>query len=69
MPRPDHYLPIMPYIIVEGAAGFIEFIEAALGAKELLIVPHTDGSIMHAEFGIGEGTIMFTECTGKYAPF
>jgi len=69
MAKPDHYLPIMPYIIVDGAEGFIEFIEAALGAKELLIVPHPDGSLMHAEFAIGEGTIMFTECTDKYGAF
>lgn len=69
MARPDHYTQIMPYIIVEGAEGFIEFIKTVFDAKERLIVPHTDGTIMHAEFSIGEGTIMFTQCTDKYPSF
>jgi uncharacterized glyoxalase superfamily protein PhnB len=69
MAKPDHYLPVMPYIIVDGAEEFITFIEAVFDAKEYLKVAHPDGTLMHAEFGIGEGTIMFTQSRDVYPPF
>jgi uncharacterized glyoxalase superfamily protein PhnB len=69
MAKPDYYTQIMPYIIVDGADEFIAFIEAVFDARERLMVPHEDGSLMHAEFSIGDGTIMFTQCTGKYGAF
>lgn len=69
MNKPDHYSPVMPYIIVDGAEEFIAFIKDVFSAEELLIVPHDDGTVMHAEFGIGGGTIMFTQSTDKYGPF
>jgi len=69
MTKPDYYTQIMPYIIIDGADGFIPFIKAVFNANERLIVPHTDGTIMHAEFSIGEGTIMFTQSTEKYSAF
>ena len=69
MAKPDYYTQIMPYIIIDEADGFVPFIKAVFDAKERLIVPHTDGTIMHAEFSIGEGTIMFTQSTEKYAAF
>ena len=40
---------IAPYMLVEGAAEFIDFLKAAFGAEERVRVPMADGSIMHAE--------------------
>jgi len=46
---------ITPYIIIERAPEFIEFLKAAFGAEERVRVPRPDGTIMHAELGIGNG--------------
>ncbi len=44
---PDHYLPIMPYLVVKDADGFIEFIKTVFAAEEKLRVNMDDGSIMY----------------------
>ena len=48
---------ITPYVVINQAAEFIEFLKAAFGAVERLRVPTESGSIMHAELEIGNGTI------------
>jgi PhnB protein len=48
---------IAPYILVNGAAEFIEFLKAAFQGTERIRVPQPDGSIMHAEVGIGDSVI------------
>ena len=60
--RAVHYMrpgftSITPYIIVKGAAQFIEFLKAAFDGVERLRVPAPDGSLMHAEVAIGNGMI------------
>ncbi len=57
-----HYLrpgltSITPYIIMNKAAEFIEFLKAAFGGVERLRVPTPDGKIMHAEITIGNGAV------------
>lgn len=69
MLRPDYYLPIMPYLVVSSSEEFIRFIKATFNAKEELIVPREDGSIMHAEFSLNNGSIMFTQATEEYPVF
>jgi len=61
-PRTPYYMrpgvtSITPYIVIHRAAQFIEFMKAAFGAEERLRVPKPDGSLMHAEVGIGNGAI------------
>jgi PhnB protein len=48
---------IAPYILVHGAAEFIEFLTAAFGGTERIRMPQPDGSIMHAEVAIGNSVI------------
>jgi PhnB protein len=48
---------ITPYIVINRAAEFIEFLKAAFGGVERLRVPTPDGKIMHAEVNIGNGAI------------
>ena len=55
---PDHYSPIMPYLVVKNAVGFIEFIKTVFNAEEKLRVNTPDGSLMHGEYSINGGTIM-----------
>lgn len=66
---PEHYTPVMPYLVVPDAEKFIRFVKAVFDAKELLRVNTPDGSVMHCEYGINGGTIMFGEAGGKYQPF
>lgn len=69
MEIPNYYLPIMPYLIVDRANEFIEFIKAVFGAEERLRVLREDGTLMHAEFILGKATIMFAAANNTYKPF
>jgi len=66
---PAHYSPVMPYIIVSSADKFIEFIQTVFDAKEILKVPSPDGSVMHAEYSINGGTVMFGQAGGEWKSF
>jgi PhnB protein len=66
-----HYLrpgltSITPYIIMNKAAEFIEFLKAAFGAEEQLRVPTPDGRIMHAEVRVGNGAIETGDANEQY---
>lgn len=67
---PEHYSPVMPYIVLpDDAQGFIDFITAIFGAEEKLRVDHEDGKLMHAEYSINGGTIMFGQSGGEWKSF
>src|SRR5258708_20658673 len=60
---------ITPYIIVPGAAQFIEFVKQAFGAEEKFLYPSPDGSsIMHAEVKSGDSTLELTEGNCQHPP-
>ena len=69
MSTPDYYLPIMPYMVLKDADDFIIFIKKVFDAEEKLIVRNPDESIMHAEFTLNGGTILFGDAGEKYPPF
>lgn len=69
MQIPVHYLPIMPYLIVEKANDFIDFTKKVFDAKVELIVPRSEGVIMHGELSIGKAVIMFCDATEGYKAF
>lgn len=58
---------IVPYMLVEGAERFIEFLKAAFAGTEMMRVPRADGSIMHAEVGIGNSMIELAEANEQFA--
>ena len=60
-PIPDGYTAITPYLIVENAAGFIDFLASAFGAVERLRVPMPQGGIGHAEVEIGGAALMLAD--------
>ena len=66
---PQHYSPVMPYFIVGDADAFIKFITTVFDAKEILRVPSPDGSVMHAEYSINGGTVMFGQAGGEWKSF
>ena len=64
--RTVHYLrpgltSITPYVVVRGGAQFMAFLKAAFEGTERLRMPTPDGSIMHAEVAIGNGTIELSD--------
>jgi PhnB protein len=68
-PIPEGYHTITPYLVVRGAANTIEFAEKAFGAK-LVGEPtkRPDGTLMHAEFTIGNSRVMIAEATEQNPP-
>ena len=69
MTMPDHYSPVMPYIIASDAEALIGFITKVFGAKEKLRVNKEDGSPMHCEYSINGGTIMFGQSGEEWKAF
>lgn len=59
---------LTPYLIVEGAAKLIEFLNQAFGAQEKFRVPKPDGSIMHAEVRIAGSVIELADANAQYPP-
>ena len=59
----------MPYLVVRDADGFIAFVKAVFDAEEKLIVPKPDGTLMHAEFALNGGTILFGQANEIWPPF
>lgn len=60
-PIPDGYHTFNCYLIVKGADAALKFYEKAFGAKEKLRLPMPDGSIVHAEFQVGDSMVMLGE--------
>ena len=65
---PEGYQAVMPYLIIEKAASFIEFTQKVFNAE--LLGKHMSGetAIMHAEIKIGDSVIMFADSTEQYLP-
>ena len=66
---PEHYSPVMPYIVVSDGEAFIKFITAVFNAEEKLRVNDDDGSVRHCEYSINGGTIMFGQAGGEWRAF
>lgn len=64
---PEGYQRIMPYLIIEDAAAFINFTKNVFEAEEKLKIMRTETIIMHAEISIGGSIIMFADVTGQVA--
>lgn len=63
MKIPAQYLPVMPYLILNKVNDFLDFAKAVFNAKEQLIIPREDKSIMHGEIKIGDAVIMIAQST------
>ncbi|MCH7231937.1 VOC family protein [Glycomyces sp. L485] len=55
---PDGYTTVTPWIIVRGAADFLDFVKTVLGGVETGRVSNEDGTIGHAEMRIGDAVVM-----------
>jgi PhnB protein len=69
LPLREGFHSLTPYMIVRGAAQFIEFVKAAFGAEEKLRVPAQEGGrIMHAELKLGDSMIELSDGSEQYPP-
>jgi len=59
---------IAPYILINGAARLIDFMKSAFEGTERMRVPRPDGSIMHAEVGIGNSVIELGDANDQHPP-
>ncbi|QRR03443.1 VOC family protein [Dyadobacter sandarakinus] len=59
---PVGHQQVMPYLIIDGAAAFLDFITVVFTA-ETLSIHHQDDAVLirHAEVRIGESCIMFAD--------
>ncbi len=64
---PEGHQAVMPYLMMEDAAGFIEFIKNAFDA-EMTHESMRDGIIGHCEARISGGTIMFSQSRDEWKP-
>ena len=62
------FTSITSYVIVNGAAEFIEFLKNAFAGTERLRVPSPDGKRMHAEVAIGNGIIETADANELASP-
>jgi PhnB protein len=65
-PIPEGFHSITPYLVVEGADRFLEFLKQAFGAEQKLRVPRPDGRIMHAEVRIGDSPVELADANAQY---
>jgi PhnB protein len=64
--RPEGFHSVTPYLIVNGAARLLEFVQQAFGADNVYRFDRPDGTIMHASFRIGDSMI---ECADARPEF
>ncbi|HXG41974.1 MAG TPA: VOC family protein [Dehalococcoidia bacterium] len=67
-PVPEGYHSVTPYLIVDGAARFIEFVKEAFGAEEVLRMPGPQDRVMHAEVRVGDSILMLSDASERYPP-
>ena len=60
-PIPQGYHTVTPSLVVREGAKALEFYQRAFGAEEKARMLGPDGGIMHAEFRIGDSTIMLND--------
>jgi PhnB protein len=70
MKLPKGYQTVMPYLIVNDAAKFIDFTKKVFNAveNEKMKSMRDEKTIMHSEIVIGDSTIMFADSTENYQP-
>jgi PhnB protein len=67
MKLPKGHQVVMPYLMLNGALRFIDFVKAVFNAELMTHRLREDGAtVMHAEVTIGGSTIMFSEATEQW---
>ena len=64
----EGFRTVSPYILVNSAAKFIDFLVQAFGAEERGRVPMPNGKLMHAEVKLGDSMIELSDGNEQYGP-
>jgi PhnB protein len=67
-PVPGGFHTINPYVIVTGAARFIDFLKNALGAEEQTRMDGPGGTVGHATLKIGDSLLMLSDASPQFPP-
>jgi len=67
-PIPEGFHTVTPYLSVEGAKEFVDFLKRAFSAEEIFIHPTPDGGVGHAQLRIGDSMIMLGEVMEPQRP-
>jgi len=59
--KPEGYSTVSPYLVVDGAAGTIAFLQRVFRAEELRRFPDDSGRVIHAEVRIGDAVLMIAD--------
>jgi uncharacterized glyoxalase superfamily protein PhnB len=65
--KPEGFPTITPFLIVDGAARWIDFVKAAFDAAELSR-HETEGRIAHAHLRIGDSIVEIADSHGEWRP-
>ena len=68
MKIPEGHQAVMPYLMMEDPAGFIEFTKNVFDAELTHHSKRDDGSAQHCEINIGGSTIMFSNSRDEWKP-
>jgi len=66
--KPAGYHSLTPYLVVEGAARLIEFLEEVFDAEEKERLPAPGNLVGHAELRIGDSVVMLGDARGPHTP-
>ena len=66
--KPDGYHAVTPYLVVDGAARLIDFLEEVFDAQEVERLAAPGDRIGHAEMRIGDSLVMLGDAHGEHKP-
>lgn len=67
-PIPEGFHSVTPYLIVQGAAQLLDFIQQAFDGKVTERMEGPNGTIGHAEVRIGDSPVMLAEASARWKP-
>ncbi len=65
----DGFSTVTPYLIVEGAAALIEFLQRVFDAEALVLEKKADGTIQYASVRIGNACVEISDARTEYPAF
>jgi PhnB protein len=66
--KPEKYTSVAPYLVVDGAARTIDFLERVFGAERLRRFDAPNDKVIHAEVRIDDTVVMLTDGAPDWPP-
>ena len=66
--RPQRFHTVTPYLVVDGAARLIDFLEEVFDAEQVERIAAPGGRIGHAEVRIGDSLVMLGDAHAEHKP-